>query len=655
MALPEITNYDPTVYEILITDAVEGYNPANPNTAANVGISNQAALNLANRTNWLYTNLNLLISGETIPDTVAPLLSPQFEGTPTTPTPPLGDNSLKLANTAFVQGTISGVLSLSVAGGSNVSLSAVQAGNGTFNFTGALTANIAVIVPSTPGKWIVKNNTTGAFTLTVKTAAGTGVAVSQGKIQSIAGDGTNVFLASNDFSNLVLSGQPTTPTPPIGDQSLKIANTNFVWQFVDGAVNVPVGGGSNVTLTPAQYGNGILLLQGALTAQISVKLPSQSGQWIVANQTTGAFGLTMAVTGSAGAAATIPQGQSVIVYSDGVNVILAGAAASSSFSYHTFTATAGQTDFPCSYTPGNIMVIQDGAVLASANYTATDGANVILNTGAPLNDEIQIIAFSSFTVANAVTWTGGTMLGALQLFGGDTGVTAPQFDNSLKLATTSFIRQAGLQYSQINGIAAATTLTSANCGQAIDILGSGNYTVTLPAVSTCPTGSIISFICGNTSGSKLLCQGSDQIFLPLASASLNLGYGDTLTLVSNGIGSWIAFGGSLQLSSAAVFSSSLATTGWQKLPSGLIIQWGQAPCAASTSTTTTFPIAFPNACLNVAGSGNQASGNSQAYAVVNFKSATNFTWNGFLGAGGSAPVLCSTAGGVQIWYFAVGF
>jgi hypothetical protein len=476
VALPEITNYDPSVYEILVTDAVEGYNPSNPNTAANVGISNQAALNLANRTNWLYTNLNLLISGETIPATVAPLLSPEFTGTPEAPTPSLGDNSLKLSTTAFVQGTVNGLTAINVAGGVNVSLSAVQAGSGILNFTGALTANIAVILPNTSGKWIVENNTTGAFTLTVKTAAGTGVAVTQGKNQCVFGDGTNIYLASNDFSNLVLSGQPTTPTPPIGDQSLKIANTDFVWQFVDGAVNVPVGGGANVTLTPAQYGNGILLLQGALTAAISVELPSQSGQWIVANQTTGAFGLTMAVMGSAGAKATIPQGQSVIVYSDGTNVILAGAAASSSFSVHTFTATAGQTDFPCPYTPGNILVIQDGATLGSANYSATDGANVILNTGAPLNDEIQVIAFSSFTVANAVVRTGGTMLGALQLFGGDTGVTPALGDSSTKLATTAFVASgfaalAGLSTQEFSVAPATSANNALNLGQAFPSIG----------------------------------------------------------------------------------------------------------------------------------------------------------------------------------------
>jgi hypothetical protein len=229
-ALPEITNYDPSVYQLQKADPVQGYDPANPNTAPNQGISNQPLLNLANRTNWLYTNLNLLIEGETIPSTVAPLNSPAFTGTPLTPTPPLGDSSQKISDTSWVNSTIAGVLNLSVAGGVNVSLSANQAGNGTLNFTGALTANIAVIVPSTVGKWTVENNTTGPYTLTLKTAAGSGVAVTQGKIQSVFGDGTNVYPQINDFPSVQLTGAPTAPTPPQFDSSQRIANTQFVKQ-----------------------------------------------------------------------------------------------------------------------------------------------------------------------------------------------------------------------------------------------------------------------------------------------------------------------------------------------------------------------------------------------------------------------------------------
>ena len=45
-------------------------------------------------------------------------------------------------------------------------------------------------------------------------------------------------------------------------------------------------------------------------------------------------------------------------------------------------------------------------------------------------------------------------------------------------------------------------------------------------------------------------------------------------------------------------NQSLTTDGYQKLPGGLIMQWGYVLAAINTTTTVTFPIAFPNAALN---------------------------------------------------------
>lgn len=53
------------------------------------------------------------------------------------------------------------------------------------------------------------------------------------------------------------------------------------------------------------------------------------------------------------------------------------------------------------------------------------------------------------------------------------------------------------------------------------------------------------------------------------------------------------------LSSLAAFGRSLSQDGYQKLPGGLILQWGRAEAASaasSTATTVTFPLAFPSGC-----------------------------------------------------------
>lgn len=92
-------------------------------------------------------------------------------------------------------------LTKSVAGGVDVTLTASEAANRILIFTGALTANINVIVPSESRQWLVINNTTGAFTLTVKTALGVGVAVPQGLEYGLRCDGTDVIKVAGSAAN----------------------------------------------------------------------------------------------------------------------------------------------------------------------------------------------------------------------------------------------------------------------------------------------------------------------------------------------------------------------------------------------------------------------------------------------------------------------
>lgn len=87
---------------------------------------------------------------------------------------------------------------------------------------------------------------------------------------------------------------------------------------------IPIVGPSTI-LTFAQYNVGIINFTGLLMANSTVQLPSTPGIWIVANKTTGVYTLTLD-TALLGMTALMPQGQSVLVYSDGTNVILPSAA-----------------------------------------------------------------------------------------------------------------------------------------------------------------------------------------------------------------------------------------------------------------------------------------------------------------------------------------
>lgn len=68
-----------------------------------------------------------------------------------------------------------------------------QSRNAMLKFTGALTAARSITVPTASKLYYVENATTGGFTLTIKTAAGTGVDVVSGAKALVACDGTNVI------------------------------------------------------------------------------------------------------------------------------------------------------------------------------------------------------------------------------------------------------------------------------------------------------------------------------------------------------------------------------------------------------------------------------------------------------------------------------
>jgi hypothetical protein len=180
--LPESATYDAGVIQ-LETDT--------PATGGPDGQANAPLRNLANRTAYLKQHLDSL---EAEAEGLAPINSPGFTGTPTAPTPALGDNDESIATSEFVQKTLGGYLSKSVAGGATVTLTPVEAGNGIIELTGLLTDNIDVILPATPTRsWVVRNSTTGDFYLNVKTASGTGVFVTRGVASEVYSNGTNIL------------------------------------------------------------------------------------------------------------------------------------------------------------------------------------------------------------------------------------------------------------------------------------------------------------------------------------------------------------------------------------------------------------------------------------------------------------------------------
>jgi hypothetical protein len=88
---------------------------------------------------------------------------------------------------------------------SNVTLTSLQAARNIIVITGTLTTNLNLVFPAYTKGWTVSNQTTGIFSITCKTAAGSGVIVSQSASTQIWGDGTNIQYATGSQS-VVLRG-----------------------------------------------------------------------------------------------------------------------------------------------------------------------------------------------------------------------------------------------------------------------------------------------------------------------------------------------------------------------------------------------------------------------------------------------------------------
>jgi hypothetical protein len=87
-------------------------------------------------------------------------------------------------------------ISINVAGTGDYTLSGAQLNRIAYKFTGVLTGDRNVIVPNTVQQYWVDNETTGAFTLSVKTAAQiTGISIPQTQRTILYCDGTNVVNA----------------------------------------------------------------------------------------------------------------------------------------------------------------------------------------------------------------------------------------------------------------------------------------------------------------------------------------------------------------------------------------------------------------------------------------------------------------------------
>lgn len=259
------------------------------------------------------------------------------------------------------------------------------------------------------------------------------------------------------------------------------------------------------------------------------------------------------------------------------------------------TNVAGQSTFGVDNNGSlYIDVYYNGFKLDSVtDYTVDNAANTVTLT-VPVEKDEHVIEFYCWNQALVLNLES---LGLIRKSGdtatGDIlGVTAPQFANDKKFATTEFVQRALGNKSKFLNLTVSTTLTALDVGSEVWCSGV-NLTFTLPPVSTVPVGSMLYFYGnGANTGCTLARQGADYIRNGSAGAltSLFVGKNSRVALCAAG-DSWYAVEGSTSLAGSTEFAAQRSAVGYQKLPGGLILQWGAANPSAGIANVT-FPVAF---------------------------------------------------------------
>lgn len=355
------------------------------------------------------------------------------------------NNDLTILDKAVQYDVISKTLA-----GVDVTLTDVEAASAVINLTGTLTANVNVIVPATPVRvYLVRNQTSGAFTVTVKTAAGTGTPVQQGTSSLVYSDGTNVvqgatsingsFAVSGALTAGSLNNTPVGNTTPssgafttlsasgattlngavtLGDAAGDAINVTGTATFAQ-ATQFPDGTAALPAITNTGDTNTGMLFPAADTWAVAtagserfrIDPAGNAGLGVTPSAWGGAVALQIAPSGSLSSANTaagaLDLGRNF--YFDGTNFryLFSGTGnastlyeQSASGSHSWFTAPSGTAGNPITFTQA-LTLFQAGQLLlgstslstgAFAEFTSTTGALIVPRMTTAQRDALGAVA-----------------------------------------------------------------------------------------------------------------------------------------------------------------------------------------------------------------------------------------------------------------------
>ncbi|WP_244114806.1 gp53-like domain-containing protein [Burkholderia cepacia] len=567
-------------------------------------------------------------------------------------TAPQFDNSTKLATTAFVQRAQGNFqVRKFMTGGS---LAATDSGSW-IEVGGNGPITVTLPAPSTDNLvYSITNVTNNSTAVTISTASANIYNQASAAPAFVLDVGATVVLAS-DASNWNVIGHytrsPIAQTAPQFDNSTRLATTAFMKQAGEsfsgiqginataslnsghvGAFIWAYGGGTTLTLPPVAgvpggatitiatplgvtiKGSGPENINNqfgavsntfALNAGEQAQFVSNGGAWYLSSYTT-VFGTTAPQFDSSNKLATSAFVQGALGNfrnQIGLSASTTLGAQSWGVAYTLFGASSYNVTLPPLSSGVNGAAIRFSNIGSTAYTLVGAGTDMIFN-GTTANT-LVLNPGDTVTLVSSGVWVmfdGSMSLLTSGVMAGAGWKTQPQFDNSTKLATTQFVQRALGNFSGVVNLSPVRALTVADLGKQVNYFGTADGTVSLPPVASIPAGQ--GFWITNT-GTALLTvapNGSDTFAGTSGASSLPVGINDNIYIVSSGSGStWLVYGGSAQLKYTGSFNASLGGNGYQKLPSGLIIQWGGVSVPAGATYTYNFPLAYSVACYSIVG------------------------------------------------------
>ena len=183
--------------------------------------------------------------------------------------------------------------------------------------------------------------TGGATTVTLPSAT----TVGNNWFMLIKNSGTGTLTVDGAGSQTI-DGSLTKAFQPDESAIIVCTGTNFVTVgygvstlFEFGVLTKTVTTGT-VTLTATEASNTLMIINGALVGNVDIVIPPIVNFYVVSNQTTNAFTVTLTTNAVGGSTATVPQNGQASLFCDGTNVLNANTTQAGGTSFGIVNGTA---------------------------------------------------------------------------------------------------------------------------------------------------------------------------------------------------------------------------------------------------------------------------------------------------------------------------